>query len=152
MLYYILVRRLLERKPTILQRRSHYLYFFHSEGVEVLSPYLDVHRQLEKYRNTWALVDINVYVQAPAEILGDENSPFFLVIASFPRPARLRELKKHGKPGAYWFMNPFTLVELLQASVFLTSISSFVTDVISQSSTSTSSLQKLQGVRYSEVL
>ena len=151
LLYYILVKRLLDRKPTILQTQRQYLYSFHSEGVDVLSQSSPILPNSEEYRNTWALVDINVHVQAPAELISHENSPFYLVMSSSPKPSRMRELKKYGRPGAYWLMNPFTLVELLQASVFLTSISSFVTYVMSQSSTSRRSLQKLQGVRYSEV-
>jgi len=152
LLYYILVRRLLEQKPTILQNDSQDLYFFHSNGVDVLSPFLHVVPNSELYQNTWALVDINVNVQAPAQMLSKDTSPFFLVIASSPRPSRLRELQKYKSPSVFWFMKPFTLAELIQVSVFLTSISYFVTYVISQSSTSTSSFQGLQGVRYSELL
>jgi len=148
LLYYILVKRLLDRKPTILQSDSDRLYFFHSEGVEVLLP--SSSSLLPDSQNTWALVDINMNVQAPAAMLGYQSSPFFLVMSSSPRPTRLRELKKYRRPGTYWFMKPFTLVELIQASVFFPSISSFVTYVMSQSSTSRRSLQKLQGVRYSK--
>jgi hypothetical protein len=142
LLYYILVRRLLEQKPTILQKQKESLLFFHSEGVEVLSPSTYVDATLDKYQNAWALVDINVHCQSPAVVLGGDGSPFFLVMASCPRPSPLRELEKHRRPCDYWLMKPFTLAETIQASVFLTSISQlYVTYVISQSSTSTSSFQ-----------
>jgi hypothetical protein len=36
------------------------------------------------------------------------------------------KLQKYRRPADYWLMKPFTLGELIQASVFLASISSFV--------------------------
>jgi hypothetical protein len=102
--------------------------------------------ELEEYRKTWALVDINFHVETPAEALGE---PFFLVMASSPRASRLRKLQKYRRPATYWLMKPFTLAELIQASVFLTSISSFVTYVMFQTS---SSMLSSQRVRYQELL
>ncbi len=153
LLYYILVKRLFEEKRTILQISPQYFLFFNADGVEVLFTssleglFLDP--QFEKYRNTWALIDISVHLESPAEVLSKDNSPFFLVVASSPRPSRLRELNKYARPSTYWFMKPFTLAELIQASVFLSSISSFVTYVMAQSSTSRG---YSRGVRYCELL
>jgi len=114
LLYYILVKRLLEEKPTILQYNSDYLVFFHANGVKILNPSTSVDPELEEYQNTWALVDINPLVTKPADMLG-LNSPFFLVMAASPRASRSRKLQKHKRPAAYWFMKPFTLAELIQA-------------------------------------
>lgn len=131
MLYYILVKRLLEQKPTILQNHAQHLFFFNAKGVKAVSPSNFADPESREYQNMWALVDINPRVREPADMVGHENSPFFLVMASSPRPSRLRGLQKHGRLGAYWLMKPFTLTELIQALVFLTSISSFVTYVAS---------------------
>lgn len=107
--------------------------------------------RLEKYQNTWALVtvDINAETNKPAVMLSRDTSPFFLVMTSSPRTSRLRALRKYREPAIYWLMKPFTLAELIQASVFLASISSFVTYAISQSSTSTGFSR---GVGYREFL
>jgi len=125
LLHYILAKRLLEKKPTILQNSSHYLIFFHAGGVRIQNPLTTVGSDDTEYQNTWALVDINPIVERPADMLGPE-SPFFVVMASSPRAFRLRNLQKHRRPTAYWLMKPFTLAELIQASVVLASISSFV--------------------------
>jgi hypothetical protein len=145
LLYYILVKRLLEQKRTILQNSTQHLFFFNENGIEVLRPFTLVDPKSEKYQNTWALVDINVHVERPAEMLSKETSPFFLVMASSLRASRLRGLQKYGRPSAFWLMKPFNLAELIQASVFLASDSFFVTHMISQSSTST---VYSRGVRY----
>ena len=137
LLYYILVQRLLEQKPTILQITSQVLFFFSADGVEMLQPSSLVDPASEAYQNTWVLVDINAEVQAPAEMLRRDNSPFFLVIASPPKVSQWQGAPRDGGAVAFWLMKPFTLAELIQASVFLASISFFATYVISQSSTST---------------
>lgn len=137
LLYYILVKRLFEKKSTILQNNRDCLYVFNANGVRVMSASRFVHPKSAEYQNTWALVDINPYVQEPASMIGNDNNPFFLIMAPSPRPSRLRNLQKFGRPGAYWLMKPFSLAELIQASVFLTRISSSVTYRISQSSSST---------------
>jgi len=117
-LYYILVRRLLEQKQTILQIDSDHLFFFNANGVNVLPPSFLMDPELEIYQNTWALVDINREIQTPAVMLCRDTSPFFVVMASSPRPSRLRGLQKYRGPDAYWLMKSFTLAELIQASVF----------------------------------
>ena len=147
LLYYILVKRLFEQKPTIFQDVNAHLYVFNANGVKAVDASMVVHPHSEEYRNTWALVDINPELLKPGTMLSKENSPFFLVMASPPRPSRLQELLKCGRPGSHWIMKPFSLVELIQASVFLTKISSFVTYMIFQSSPSTDCSR---GIRYCE--
>lgn len=71
--------------------------------------------ELEEYHNTWALVDINIHVNTPAEMLGGENSSFFLILVSSPRMTQLQRLQKYGQLGASWVMKPFTLSKLIQA-------------------------------------
>jgi hypothetical protein len=147
LLYYILVRRLFEQKPTILQNHRDHLYVFNANGVKAMSASMVVHPQSPEYQNTWALVDITPRVQEPGSMIGNEINPFFLVLASSPRSSRLQGLEKSGQPSNYWIMKPFSLAELIQASVFLTKISSFVTYMIFQSSTST---DYSRGIRYCE--
>jgi len=113
LLYYILVKRLLEQKPTILQTNSHVLFFFNANGVQVLHPSWFVDHKSEAYQNAWALVDINADIQTPAAIL--RESALFLVIASFPRASQWKGMQRCREPTAFWFMKPFTLGELIQA-------------------------------------
>ena len=123
LLYYILVKRLLEENhPSVQQELPRFLQ---CRRVKILNPSMSVDPELEEYQNAWALVDINALVEKPAEMLG-LNAPFFLVMASSSRASRLRKLQKHRRPAAYWLMKSFTLAELIQASVFLASILSFV--------------------------
>jgi hypothetical protein len=135
LLYYILVNRLLERKPTIFQKEPDVLFLFDDNGVRELNPSMDVDPSLGIHRNTWALVDCNRRVHEPAALLARDTSPYFLVIASSPRASRWEGVEKDRGRIALWFMKPFTLAELIQASVFLASISSLAY-VILQSSTS----------------
>jgi hypothetical protein len=109
-LYYILVKRLLEEKPTILQNDPGVLFLFDAYGVTALRPSSDADPELEAYGDTWALV-------------------------ASPRASRWQDVERYRGSVALWFMKPFTLAELVQASVYLASISS-LTYVISQSSTS----------------
>jgi hypothetical protein len=123
LLYYILVRRLLEQKRTILQNDPDVLFLFDANGVTELKPHAYADPGSEVHRDTWALVDCNQHVQTPAPMLARDASPFFLVIASSPRASRWKGVHKHRGPINLWFMKPFTLAELIQASVSLGSIS-----------------------------
>lgn len=89
LLYSILVKRLLDKKPTILQNSTQYLIFFRTNEVTFPHPRRSVDPELEEYRKTWALIDINFHVETPAEALGE---PLFLVMASSPRAFGLRKL------------------------------------------------------------
>jgi len=115
LLYYILVQRLLKQKATILQNEPEHLFLFNAEGVEVLQSSSKVYPGSEEYKNMWALVNIDPDIQKPARMIRDETSPFFVVMASSPRPSRLRGLQKYLQPGVYWLMKPFSLAELIQA-------------------------------------
>jgi hypothetical protein len=136
LLYYILVKRLLEKKPTVLQNNSKDVFIFDDKGCHVVeaSSYL-YYSDRSARQDTWALVDLGQKVAEPARFM--YNSSFFLIMASSPKPTRWKNVLKYRAPVAFWFMKPFTLAELIQASVFLTSYSSFVAYAISQPSAST---------------
>ena len=134
LLYYILVKRLLKQQPTILQISTEFLFLFNASGVKMISPSIIIHPESEVYQGAWALVDIDV--QRPAAVLRRESSPLFLIMASSPRASRWREVQRYRGLVAFWLMKPFTLAELIQASVFFRPAFRLVTYVISQSSTS----------------
>jgi hypothetical protein len=109
-LYYLLVCRLLEQQPTAFQYNSEFIVLFDQDGVSFW------HRN-SKLPSTysskiWALVDSNQDVITPAPTL--RRKSVFLVIAASPRSARWTDVGKIS-PYALWFMNPFTLTELIQA-------------------------------------
>ena len=114
LLYYILVKRLLENKPTVLQNDSDVVYIFDDKGCHVQKaswyPYEGPHPDM------WALVDLGQWVQRPARFV--HSSSFFVIMASSPTPARWIEVRTHRGPISFWFMKPFSLAELIQASVF----------------------------------
>jgi hypothetical protein len=144
LLYYILVKRLLEQKPTILQINTQHLFLFNANGVKAISSSTQLYPKSEEYQRAWALVDINQHVQTPAEMLGP-NSPFFLIMASSPRASRWQWVQRYRAPVAFWLMKPFTLAELIQASVtFFGQHFRLVTYVISQSSTSRGRSQRVR--------
>ena len=117
MLYYILVNRLLENKPTVLQNNSRDVFIFNDKGFYTLEASSDQASYRIGHQDTWALVDLGNTVATPAEVI--VNSSFFLVMASSPQPTRWKDVKRYRGPAALWFMKPFSLAELIQASVFL---------------------------------
>ena len=133
-LYYILVNRLLENKPTVLQNSSSGVFIFNDKGCYMLEASSDQDYYRIGHQDTWALVDLGEKFAKPANVI--VNSSFFLVMASSPQPTRWKDVREHRGPAALWFMKPFSLAELIQASVFLDRKFSFVTYVISQSSIS----------------
>ena len=135
LLYYILVKRLLEKKPTVLQYKPNVVFIFNDKGLHARPASSYYEPDLSGYQGTWALVDMNEKITQPADFI--QSSKFFLVMASSPTPSRWYNVQMYKAPVTLWFMKPFSLVELLQASVFLASNSSFVAYVILQSSTST---------------
>jgi len=137
LLYYILVKRLLDKKPTVFQNHSDYVLLFNNDGFQVEQASLFMDPGQSAHQDTWALVDMSPWVEELAVFI--QSSPFFTVIASSPKASRWDNIMRYRGPVAFWFMKPFSLAELIQASVFLASISSFVTFgyMISQSSTST---------------
>jgi hypothetical protein len=134
LLYYVLVNRLLENKPTVLQNNSKDVFIFDDKGCHVVEASSRQYSYRIGHQDTWALVDLGDKVATPADVIVD--SSFFLVMASSPQPTRWKNVLKYRAPAALWFMKPFSLAELIQASVFLAHNFSFVTHVISQSSNS----------------
>jgi hypothetical protein len=120
MLYYLLASRLLQQQPTIFQYRRDILLLFDGDGVSTLLPEDAVIRPAAE--DIWALVDCNQSVSAPASALLNGSSPAFLVVASSPRSFRWADVLHYRVPTPTWFMKPFTLVELIQASVLFASI------------------------------
>ena len=135
LLYYILVKRLLEQKPTALQNEASNVLLFDANGVKAISPATHIHPESEVFKGVWALVDINPDVEDPARIFG-ADSPFFLIMASSPMASRWQRAWRYRAPIDFWFMKTFTLSELIQASVSSLPAFRLVTYVISQSSTS----------------
>jgi hypothetical protein len=118
-LYYILAKRLLEQKPTVLQTSSEFLFSFSAHGVQTITPSKVLCPDEDIYRDAWALIDMDSKVEDPGEMVLNAGSPFFLVVASSPRPSRWHSVEKHRSPADFWLMKPFSLAELIQASVFL---------------------------------
>ena len=133
------MRRLAYRLPTVLQVDPDSVILFHEDGVSQLTrpgndlPYTPLFTFTAAER-IWALVDMSPALQDPAAIL-KYDSPFFVVNASSPR-SEDREW--------FWrvyhdmfYMNPWSISELLQAyvgmvseglqlSVFFTAVRSLV--------------------------
>ena len=119
-MYYILVKRLLEKKPTVLQNHSDVVFLFNANGCQELKVSTLVNFDQNVHQDTWALVDINQRVGKPAEFI--DSSPFFLVMVSSPKASLWYPVMRYRGPVAFWLMKPFSLAELIQASVFLASI------------------------------
>jgi hypothetical protein len=131
----ILAQRLFEKKPTVFQNHSDYVFVFDDNGCRRHWASFTMNPRRVAHQDIWALVDMSPQVETLSDFI--QKSPFFTVIASSPRPSRWEQVMRYRGPLARWFMKPFSLAELIQASVYFVSISSFVTYVISQSSTST---------------
>ena len=112
-LYFILARRLLERKPTILQYREDVVHLFDGSGVSTLP--LSYENFPHNSRSTWALVDSNQFVPEPAKVLSRVSCRYFLILASSPRLIRWDDVQRFRGPVNHLYMQPFTLEELIQA-------------------------------------
>jgi hypothetical protein len=115
LLFYLLVRRLLARKPTIFQRDAKSIYFFSAMGVRRLSR--DTVNSSVNSSETWALIDAKQEVKT-APIFLIDRSDLFLVIASSLRPSHWRDVDRYRPPTKIWLMEPFALEEIIQAQVF----------------------------------
>ncbi len=115
-LFYLLVRRLLVRKPTIFQRDAKSIYSFSATGVRRLSR--DIVDRSVNTSETWALLGAK-HEDKTAPIFMIDRSDLFLVIASPPRPSHWRDVERYRPPVKIWLMEPFGLEELIQAQVFL---------------------------------
>jgi hypothetical protein len=117
-MYYLLCLRLSTKQPTIFQSAADYVLLFDEEGVRRISTKAAFHDVVHLLApKTWALVDANKGVESPAELLAGEASTCFVVVASSPRPSRWVGLEKYKAPMQMYFMEPYTLSELFQASV-----------------------------------
>ena len=116
LLYYILAKRLFEKKPTVFQFEPNVVYIFNDKGLHARLASSSCEPELSEDQNAWALVDMNEDVEKPARFI--RISRLLLIMASSPKPSRWHNVEKYRAPVALWFMKPFSLVELLQASVF----------------------------------
>jgi len=112
-LYYLLAIRLLKQQPTIFQYEDTSVVLFNKNGVSRLSPRSSLVQTPRS--KMWALVDSNKSVGTPAAMFIRDRSPFFIVIASSPRSTRWEAVEHYRPPIKLWFMEPFTLTELIQA-------------------------------------
>jgi hypothetical protein len=112
----ILAQRLFEKKPTVFQNRSDYVYIFDKNGYRRHRASITVNFRGVAHQDTWALVDMSPRVETLSDFIQD--SPFFTVIASSPRPSRWYQIMRYRGLLARWFMKPFSLAELIQASAF----------------------------------
>ncbi|KIM43170.1 hypothetical protein M413DRAFT_397524 [Hebeloma cylindrosporum] len=116
LLYYLLAIRLYRRQPTIFQFLPDKIFLFHANGVSVSDDFQAFYSE-GRSEDIWALVDCNSEVKRPAPALCDCISPFFLIMASSPRASNWDDVIHYMPPIDFWFLEPFTLVELIQASV-----------------------------------
>ena len=114
-LFYVLVHRLLAQQPTIFQFDPHSIYLFFQGGVRLL-PHHRLHPIVD-VKHTWALLDTKRRNEIAAMFLR-EPDPVFLVIASSPQPSHWADAEHYMPPIRKWFMEPFSLQELIQALVF----------------------------------
>jgi hypothetical protein len=108
-----LVRCLRKQQPTIFQYHPEFIVVFDQSGASRLS--LADLLPKDPASNIWALVDTSASVQKPAPMLVQDGSPYFIVIALSPRAARWADMEHYMSPLKLWFMEPFTLAELIQA-------------------------------------
>lgn len=111
MLYYILVMRLKEKKPTYFQINSTYLYRFDIRGVERIRVDGTPDNQTELY---CALVDSNQHVTQPASFI--QNSNTHVIYAASPQTKRINWAKYVGQKRVLC-MEPWTWMELMQGYV-----------------------------------
>lgn len=113
LLYYVLAHRLLNKQPTFFQFRKDFVILFGDSGVGLLSPVFSVPKAPA---DSWVLIDSNTSVESVPQIFID--SAYFVVMAAPPHPRRWKSLQRYRPDINMWFMEPFTLEELIQALVF----------------------------------
>ena len=69
LLYYILVKRLLEKKPTVLQYKPDVVFIFNDKGLHARRASSYYEPELSGYQDTWALVDMNEKIKQPADFI-----------------------------------------------------------------------------------
>lgn len=111
LLYYILLKRLNEGKPTYFQKDAAYLYRFDSQGVARIGEDISGALHTEFY---WALVDSNAHVTKPAPFIMDSDT--HIIYATSPERERVKWTKYIANE-TNLFMKPWTRVELMQGYV-----------------------------------
>ncbi|KAI0296171.1 hypothetical protein BC826DRAFT_245379 [Russula brevipes] len=111
-LYYLLALRLHNKQPTFFQYTPDFVILFNSLGVTLLPP--NVSADTSAPKGSWALVDSNTEVKSVPRIFTGSKCPYFVVVAAFPHRERWQSLR-HNRPNTrVWYMEPFTLEELIQ--------------------------------------
>ncbi|KDQ06865.1 hypothetical protein BOTBODRAFT_233638 [Botryobasidium botryosum FD-172 SS1] len=109
-LYYLLIRRLLRGLPIVLQVAQKEILLFLESGTYVIPA--DYSLQFLP-NGTWALVDSEHSVDAPAASLTRPHSPSFIVQATSSQPDHTKWHKY--KTGRMFYMRPWDWDEILFA-------------------------------------
>ncbi|KAF8576198.1 hypothetical protein K439DRAFT_1623009 [Ramaria rubella] len=117
-LYYILIKRLLEGKCTVLQDRAPYFLFFDDAGCREIqitdTQHADLSDKPYAMRQTWILVDSNDGMDKPAEFATGRLCDAFVVQASSPRISRWKGWVKE-RGGRALIMQPWSWPEIYAA-------------------------------------
>ncbi|KAM6495199.1 hypothetical protein JOM56_009822 [Amanita muscaria] len=115
-LYVLLVLRLHARLPTIFQSEKTHVYYFDDKGVFDMTPeFITTHFRFKFDQSTWCLIDSNPNLSTVPVFI--QNLGLFIVQAASPRPHRFEWTKKAVAPVTRYFMEPWTLSELLVGRV-----------------------------------
>lgn len=114
-LLYILLCRLAHKLPTVLHIRSSYALLFHEGGVKEFKQlgtytYNKLASEVGPLGRIWALVDSNDDLIKPSSLFKD--GPFFVVLATPPRP--IRDDWPSGKAFRFFYMKMWAFSEVLQ--------------------------------------
>jgi len=123
-LYYLLALRLRNKQPTFFQFTKDVVILFDHHGVTLLPP---GYANTSAPKGSWALIDSNGDVQTVPPIFTGQRCPYFVVVAAPLYSKRWWSLQRYRPRVKVWYMAPFTLEELIQASVSL--LASFSTSV-----------------------
>jgi hypothetical protein len=114
----LLVLRIHARLPTIYQFRENYFYYFHAEGVSIISVdksliATDIRNQFDP--STWCLVDSNLRLGAMPGFIQDLD--FFIVQAASSRQHHLIWTDKVSRPVRRYYMKVWDIPELIAGYV-----------------------------------
>jgi hypothetical protein len=113
-LYYLLALRLRNKQPTFFQFTKDVVILFDDHGVTLLPP---GYANTSAPKGSWALIDSNADVQTVPPIFTGQRCPYFVVVAAPLCSKRWWSLQHYRPRIRVWYMEPFTLEELIQASV-----------------------------------
>jgi hypothetical protein len=111
--------RLHNKQPTFFHFKEDVVIFFDEGGVRLLSPECSV-SNVPAHPSSWVLVDLNTSVESVPGIFVEDDHHYFVVVAASPHPGRWESMTRtrHNIKFKLWFMEPPTLEELIQMSVF----------------------------------